>query len=620
MKVLGISAYYHDSAAAITIDGRIIAAVQEERFTRVKHDPVFPVNAVKYCLEAASLKLDQLDAVVFYDKPFVKFERLIETYYNYAPQGILSFLKSMPVWMKEKLFLRNIIRDELEKIQEYDRKKLKLLFPEHHLSHAASAFYPSPYQEAAILTIDGVGEWATASICHGKGSEITVLKELHFPDSLGLLYSAFTYYLGFKVNSGEYKLMGLAPYGIKGSERVEKFKKMITNHLVDIKQDGSIKLDQKYFDYAVGLRMAKDSEWEKLFGIKLRVSENESLKQEHCDLAMAIQEVTEDIVLKMAYEAKRITQSDNLCMAGGVALNCVANGKLLRGNIFKNIWIQPAAGDAGGALGAALAAEYIYGQAERKPDGIHDSMMGSYLGPEYSDKEIKETISKHKALAVRYADSTSLCESVAEMIELGYVVGWYQGRAEFGPRALGNRSIIADPRNQDMQQKLNLRIKYREGFRPFAPSVMEEDGGHYFDLNVPSPYMLLVADVKMNLRKTLPPDYISQSMMDRLYVGRSSLQAVTHVDFSARVQTVSKETNAIYHELLSAFKAKTGCGVLINTSFNVRGEPPVLAPDDAYCCFMNTEMDVLVMGQYLLMKAEQPEWQSDKPRKDINLD
>ena len=619
MKVLGISAYYHDSAAAITMDGQIIAAVQEERFTRIKHDPDFPANAVKYCLETAAISIDQLDAVVFYDKPFVKFERLIETYYNYAPKGIISFLTSMPVWMKEKLFLRNILRDELEKIQEFDRKKLKILFPEHHLSHAASAFYPSPYQEAAILTIDGVGEWATASISHGHGNEITVLKELHFPHSLGLLYSAFTYYLGFKVNSGEYKLMGLAPYGIKGSERVHHFKEQILKYLVDIKPDGSISLDQKYFNYAVGLRMARDSEWAKLFGFKRRSSEDELLTQSHCDLALAIQEVTEDIVLKMAQEARRLTASDNLCMAGGVALNCVANGKLLRGNIFKNIWIQPASGDAGGALGAALAAEYIYGKKERKADGIHDSLMGSYLGPDYDDSAIQTTISKYKAIATKYTDSKILCESIAEMIEAGYVVGWFHGRAEFGPRALGNRSILADPRNKEMQQKLNLKIKYREGFRPFAPSVMEEDAAIYFELDVTSPYMLLVADLQPSLHKPIPDDYNTLPMMDRLYIQRSDLQAITHVDFSARVQTVSRLTNPLFHELLAAFKAKTGCGVLVNTSFNVRGEPPVLAPDDAYRCFMNTEMDVLVMGQYVLMKQEQGEWIKQE-QKDFNLD
>lgn len=620
MKVLGISAYYHDSAAALTVDGQIVAAVQEERFTRIKHDDSFPVNAVRYCLEYAGLTIDRLDAVVFYDKPFIKFERLIETYYSYAPRGIVSFLKAMPVWMREKLFLRNIIKDELEDVMEYDRKKLKVLFPEHHLSHAASAFYPSPYHEAAILTVDGVGEWATASISHGRGGEITVLKELHFPDSVGLLYSAFTYYLGFKVNSGEYKLMGLAPYGITGSERVQRFKNIIKEKLVTIADDGSIRLDQQYFDYAVGLRMARDASWAELFGFKRRKKEDEPLEQYHCDLALAIQQVTEEIVLKMATEARRLTGSANLCLAGGVALNCVANGRLLRAGIFENIWIQPAAGDAGGALGAALAAEYIYGGTSRISDERTDGMQGAYLGPAYTDDEIKETINRYKAASVQYLSDTSLCEAVAELIEMGMVVGWYQGRAEFGPRALGNRTILADPRNKDMQQRLNLKIKYREGFRPFAPSVLLEDMGQYFDLDRESPYMLLVADVAPAIRKSVPIDYAAKPMMERLYTERSTLQSITHVDFSARVQTVSRDTNPLYHQLLSAFKAKTGCGVLVNTSFNVRGEPPVLTTEDALISFMNTEMDVLVMGHYVLLKAEQPDMSHLLPKKQFKLD
>ena len=619
MKVLGISAYYHDSAAALTIDGRIIAAVQEERFTRVKHDPDFPTNAVRYCLEHAELSIDDLDAVVFYDKPFVKFERLIETYYNYAPAGIVSFLMSMPVWMREKLFLRNVIRTELKKIMPYDKKVLKLLFPEHHLSHAASAFYPSPYNDAAILTIDGVGEWATASISHGKGSDITVLKELHFPDSLGLLYSAFTYFLGFKVNSGEYKLMGLAPYGIKGSERVESYKKSIKEKLVDIRDDGSIQLDQSYFNYSVGLRMAKDAKWQQLFSFKKR-KEEDPLAQEHCDLALAIQEVTEEIVVKMAKEAKRLTNSDNLCMAGGVALNCVANGKLLRENIFNNIWIQPASGDAGGALGAALAAEYIYGKTTRIVDGVNDTMQGSFLGPEYSDTDTIADLKQYAPVYKQAATADELCNDVSELIASGHVVGWCQGRAEFGPRALGNRSILADPRNPAMQQKLNLKIKQREGFRPFAPSVAEEDGTKYFDIDVPSPYMLFVADVKKNLWKPLPADYDRMPMMDRLYVQRSELPAITHVDLSARVQTVSAVTNPLYHRLIKAFEAKTGCRVLINTSFNVRGEPPVLTPAYAYRCFMTTDMDVLAIGSLLFMKAEQPKWTEKERKKDFILD
>ena len=619
MKVLGISAYYHDSAAALTIDGHIIAAVQEERFSRIKHDPDFPVNAVRYCLELAELSIDDLDAVVFYDKPFVKFERLIETYYDYAPEGIVSFLKSMPVWMREKLFLRNVIRKELKKIALYDKKKLKLLFPEHHLSHAASAFYPSPYNDAAILTIDGVGEWATASISQGKGSDITVLKELHFPDSLGLLYSAFTYFLGFKVNSGEYKLMGLAPYGISGSERVESLKKTIKLKLVDIKNDGSIHLDQSYFNYAVGLRMAKDNKWEQLFGFPKR-KEEDTLTQQHCDLALAIQEVTEEVVLKMAKEAKRLTNSDNLCMAGGVALNCVANGKLLREGIFKNIWIQPASGDAGGALGAALAAEYIYSKTTRIADEVNDTMHGSFLGPEYTDKETVEELKQYKPVYKSAVNTDELCETIAGLMATGHVVGWCQGRAEFGPRALGNRSILADPRNPAMQQKLNLKIKQREGFRPFAPSVAEEDLSKYFDLNVPSPYMLLVADVAKDIWKPLPDNYSQMSLMDRLYVLRSEIPAITHVDMSARVQTVSPTAHPLYYKLIKTFESKTGCGVLINTSFNVRGEPPVLSPTDAYRCFMTTDMDVLVIGSYIYIKSEQPAWTEKERKKDFILD
>lgn len=619
MKVLGISAYYHDSAAALTIDGRIIAAVQEERFSRVKHDPDFPAQAVRYCLETAELSIDDLDVVVFYDKPFVKFERLIETYYDYAPQGIISFLKSMPVWMREKLFLRNVIRKELKKIMPYDKKALKLLFPEHHLSHAASVFYPSPYNDAAILTIDGVGEWATASICHGKGSDITVMKELHFPDSLGLLYSAFTYFLGFKVNSGEYKLMGLAPYGIAGSERVESYKRLICEKLVDVKDDGSIHLDQSYFNYAVGLRMAKDDKWQQLFGFKKR-NEADELTQQHCDLALAIQEVTEDVVLKMAQEAKRLTGSENLCMAGGVALNCVANGKLLQEGIFKNIWIQPASGDAGGALGAALAAEYIWGKTIRSSDGINDSMLGSYLGPEYSDEDIKADVRQYSAVYKQATGDEELCETIAGLIASGHVVGWCQGRSEFGPRALGNRSILADPRNPAMQQKLNIKIKQREGFRPFAPSVAEENASKYFDLNVSSPYMLLVADVVQHIRRPLPGNYAAMPLMERLYVQRSELPAITHVDMSARVQTVSAATNPLYHSLIKAFEAKTGCSVLINTSFNVRGEPPVQTPSDAYRCFMSTDMDILVVGHCIFMKADQPKWTEKERKKEFILD
>lgn len=618
MKVLGISAYYHDSAAALTIDGSIVAAVQEERFSRKKHDADFPANAVRYCLEQAELSLDELDAIAFYDKPFLKFERLIETYYTYAPRGIFSFLKAMPVWMKEKLFLRSIIKKELKKLMPFDKKKLTLLFPEHHLSHAASAYYPSPFEEAAILTIDGVGEWATASICLGKGGEIQVLKELHFPDSVGLLYSAFTYYLGFKVNSGEYKLMGLAPYGCHGSARVEAYKQAIREKMVQVQADGSIRLAQHYFDYQVGLRMARERMWEPLFGFKRR-KEEEALTQQHCDLALAIQEVTEDIVLKMAAEAKRASGSKNLCMAGGVALNCVANGKLLREKIFEEIWIQPAAGDAGGALGAALASEYIYCASERKLASGTDSMQAALLGPECGEVELRDLERNFGAVCHKYSDDDTLCAAVAGLIAKGLVAGWCQGRAEFGPRALGNRSILADPRDPAMQQKLNLKIKQREGFRPFAPAVAEEATAACFDLDRPSPYMLFVAGLKCGTID-LPGNYQQLPLMERLRIQRSALPAVTHVDMSARVQTVSSKDNPLFHKLLKNFEALTGYAVLINTSFNVRGEPPVLNPLDAYRCFMNTDMDVLVINRSVFLKNEQAAWEKAVKKKSIILD
>ena len=601
MKILGISAYYHDSAAAIIADGTILAAMQEERFTRIKHDASFPTQAVAYCLQQAHCTIDELDAVVFYDKPFLKFERLIETYYRYAPVGIISFVRAMPVWMRQKLFLRKIIKEELAKIHDYDQKKLKLLFTEHHLSHAASAFYPSPYMDAAILTIDGVGEWSTASIAHGQGSAITVLKELHFPHSVGLLYSSFTYYLGFEVNEGEYKMMGLAPYGMSSLPTVERYKKLIKEHLVDIKEDGSIQLHQAYFDYAVGSRMTKSAKWQKLFGIARR-SKDEPLTQVHADLALAIQQVTEEIVLKMAIEAKRLTGAEYLCLAGGVALNCVANGKLSRTGIYKDIWIQPAAGDAGGALGAALAAEYIYYKQTRSADGVNDTMQGALLGKAYTNTEIEQVLKNFNLNYRKVAPTNELCHEVAAMIANGKVVGWMQGRAEFGPRALGNRSILADPSGTAMQEALNLKIKFREGFRPFAPSVIVEDAKDYFQLTSPSPYMLLTAEVDDNIKKQLPNDYTILSFADRLATGRSSLPAITHVDFSARVQTVSRETNPLFYQLLAAFKETTGYAVLINTSFNVRGEPPVLSPTDAIQCFQKTGIDVLVMGEYVIMK------------------
>jgi len=620
MKILGISAFYHDSAAAIVQDGKIIAAAQEERFTRKKHDPGFPSEAVKFCLEYSGSTIDQLDAIVFYDKPLLKFERLLETYYGFAPKGIRSFMMAMPVWLKEKMFLKKIIREELAKIQEYDSSKLRMLFPEHHLSHAASAFYPSPFRESAILTIDGVGEWATASISHGVEGSITILKQLDFPHSLGLLYSAFTYYLGFKVNSGEYKLMGLAPYGNPNSVHVQDYLKTIKQTLIDIKDDGSIWLNQDYFNYATGLRMVNDDKWAALFGFKRRESES-LLEQHHCDLGYAIQLVTEEVVFKMAEEAKRLTGSENLCMAGGVALNCVANGKLLRKNIFKNIFIQPAAGDAGGALGAALAAHYIYFGKERILSGKLDEMDGSYLGPVYSDLEVEFMARKYSAPYIQYENFDSLCEKVANVIADGNVVGWFQGRMEFGPRALGGRSILGDPRNPEMQKKLNLKIKYRESFRPFAPSVIAEDSSKYFELNSVSPYMLIVADVKSDRRKPVPGNYYEMPLMDRLYVPRSDVQAITHLDFSARVQSVHQETNPKYHKLLSKFRDITGYGMLVNTSFNVRGEPIVCTPEDAYRCFMRTEMDYLVINNILFAKAEQPEWkEKDSWKTEFTLD
>ena len=603
-KVLGISAFYHDSAAAITVGGVIIAAAQEERFTRDKHTPDFPVQAIKYCLEEAGLEIDELDAIVFYDKPLLKFERLLETYYAFAPKGLASFLKAIPVWLNEKLFLKKLIYDGLKEVGNYDKSRVTILFPEHHLSHAASAYFPSNFNHSAILTIDGVGEWCTASIGLGEGNKIKIIKELNFPHSVGLLYSAFTYYLGFTVNSGEYKLMGLAPYGNPESEETAKFVELIKKYLVDIKADGSIWLNQDYFNYATGLRMTKDDKWKAIFGFPRREPEAD-LEQKHCNLALAIQQVTEEIVIKLAKEAKAITGSDNLCMAGGVALNCVANGKLLRENIFKNIYIQPAAGDAGGALGAALAVSFMYFNEERVLPEKFDLMKGSYLGPDFSDKEINSMNKRVKANFKFFDNFNELTTHVAEKIAEGAVVGWFQGRMEFGPRALGNRSILGDARNPEMQKKLNLKIKYREGFRPFAPSVLAEDAQEYFDLDTDSPYMLIVSPVKESRRKPLPTDYFNLDLWDRLYHQRSDLQSITHLDFSARIQTVHKETNPRYWELIHSFKQKTGYSLVVNTSFNVRGEPIVCTPYDAFRCFMSTEMDYLVINNFVYAKTEQ---------------
>lgn len=608
-KILGISAFYHDSAAAILEDGKILAAAQEERFTRDKHTPDFPTEAIRYCLEESGFSIDELDAVVFYDKPLLKFERLLETYYRFSPKGFVSFAKAMPVWLREKMFLKKLIREGLREVEAYDEKKLKLLFPEHHLSHSASAYYPSPFEDSAILTIDGVGEWSTASISHGKGSSIEVLKELNFPHSVGLLYSAFTYFLGFTVNSGEYKLMGLAPYGNPKSKEALDFEKLIKDHLVKIYEDGSIWLDQSYFNYATGLRMVKEDKWKQLFGFERRSPEGE-LQQHHCNLALAIQRVTEDIVLKMALEAQKLTGSKNLCMAGGVALNCVANGKLQAAGIFEEIYIQPAAGDAGGALGAALAAYHIYFSKEERKTHRPDLMEGSYLGPSYSDKEVELLIRKVKGVYHHYSDHSKLNEVVAGELAKGLVVGWFQGRMEFGPRALGNRSILGDARNPEMQKKLNLKIKYREGFRPFAPSVLAEEVGTYFELEDPSPYMLLVAPVKENRRSSLPENYHDLGLWERLYHERSDIQSVTHLDFSARIQTVHSDTNPRYYSLIKEFQRQTGYGLVVNTSFNVRGEPIVCTPHDAYRCFMSTEMDVLVINDYVFFKPEQPDWEN----------
>lgn len=602
-NILGISAFYHDSAAALVTNGEIVAAAQEERFSRIKHDPNFPINAVKYVLDQKNISLDDVSCIVFYDKPMIKFERLIETYHGFAPRGLKSFLSAMPVWLKEKLFMKKLIREELQTLGE---KVPKIYFSEHHLSHAASAFYPSPFEEAAILTIDGVGEWATTTISYGEGSEIRALREIHFPHSLGLLYSAFTYYCGFKVNSGEYKLMGLAPYGDSAAEQTREFVKKIYDNLIDLRPDGSFLLNMRYFEYATGDRMCNDSRWQVLFGIKKREPESE-LTQAYMNLALACQIVTEDVVLLLAKTARKLTDKRNLVMAGGVALNCVANGKLLKSGLFKDIWIQPAAGDAGGAVGAALAGSYLIYQQKRMP-AQSDRMNGSYLGPNFDSFSIAHTCRKYAAPYIHFEKYEELINYVSDRLIEGKVVGWFQGRMEFGPRALGNRSILADPRNPDMQKKLNLKIKYREGFRPFAPSVLAEDIQKYFEINSESPYMLMVAPVTESRRNQEPSNYQKLSMMERLYHLRSDVPAITHIDYSARIQSVNRDVNERYWSLINKFKEKTGYGLLVNTSFNVRGEPIVCTPEDAYRCFMRTEMDVLVLGDFVLDKSDQPEF------------
>lgn len=598
IAILGISYNYHDSAAAIIVDGKIIAAAQEERFTRIKHDASFPKQAIAYCLREASLNGADISHVVFYEKPFIKFSRLLETYHNFVPRGLRSFLKAMPVWLKDKLYTRRRIAEAL---RDYDIAA-PILFTDHHLSHAASAFYPSPYADAAILTIDGVGEWDTTTICYGEENKITRLRSIEFPHSLGLFYSAVTYYCGFRVNSGEYKLMGLAPYGID-DDATKKMRELILSEIISLKDDGSFRLNLRYFDYATGLRMTRDDAWQRLLGVARRQADEE-LQLSHLRLAQACQMITEEIVVRLARTARRLTGCPRLVMAGGVALNCVANGRLRREQIFDSIWVQPASGDAGGALGCALGAWHIYLSKARTPI-LPDAMQGAYLGPEPKDLEIERMIERNDAVAHRLSPE-NLYRQTAQYIADGKIVGWMQGRMEFGPRALGNRSILADARNQEMQRRLNLAVKRRESFRPFAPAVLAEEAPRYFALDGESPYMLFTSEVADEIRCTLPDDYHSLPYMERLYVDRSELQAVTHVDFSARVQTVTRQTNTPFYNLISAFRQLTGCGVVVNTSFNVRGEPIVCSPDDAYRCFIHTDIDVLVIGNYLFLKEEQP--------------
>jgi len=639
MNILGISAYYHDSAAALVCDGQIVAAAQEERFSRKKHDARFPKNAIAYCLKEANLTLLDIDNIVFYDKPLVKFERLLETYLSYAPKGFRSFLVAMPIWLKEKLYLKTTLKRELAQLGGLKTKELPaLMFAEHHQSHAASAFFPSPFEKAAVMCLDGVGEWATTTVWLGEGNQLTAQWEIDFPHSLGLLYSAFTYYTGFKVNSGEYKLMGLAPYG------EPKYVDLILNNLLDLKEDGTFRLDMRYFNYATGLTMT-NKKFDELFGGPPRTPETK-ISQREMDIAASIQKVTEEVVLRLARTVRKELDVEYLCLAGGVALNCVANGYVLREGIFKDIWIQPAAGDAGGALGAALAIWYQYhnqprlevgGQRLEKPveelelaavgsatatvktavatskpvAAPKDAMGGSYLGPKFGDEEIKEYLDAIQA-QYEYLEDAKLMPRLAEILKDGNVVGWFGGRMEFGPRALGGRSIIGDPRNPKMQSVMNLKIKYRESFRPFAPSVLAERVSDYFEIESASPYMLLVAPVKESLRKEMTAEQQQLFGIDKLNVPRSELPAITHVDYSARIQTIHQETNPRYHELISHFEKLTGCGVIVNTSFNVRGEPIVCTPEDAYRCFMRTEMDYLVVENFLMAKTEQIPWEKDE--------
>jgi carbamoyltransferase len=595
MRILGISAYYHDSAAALIEDGRIVAAAQEERFSRRRHDAGFPALASKFCLEAAGVKASELDHVVFYDKPFLKFERLLETYLAFAPRGFQSFRTAMPLWLKEKLFQKRLLRDELRELDRSCDWEGKLLFAEHHLSHAASAYYPSPFNDAVVLTMDGVGEWTTTAVSQGRGADLRITRELHFPHSLGMLYSAFTYYLGFKVNSGEYKIMGLAPYG------EPKYAADIFEHLLDLKPDGTFHMDQSYFDYCTGLTMTNDK-FHALFGAPPRQPESLLTKRE-MDLAASIQAVTEEVVLRLTRSLADETGSENLCLAGGVALNCVANGKVLRDGRFKRIFIQPAAGDAGGAVGAALAAYHLYAAKPRKTNG-HDAMAGAFLGPSYAQPEIEQRLSAVGAKFDVHDDAACLERTVDALVD-GNAVGWFQGRMEFGPRALGARSILGDARNPAMQKTLNLRVKYRESFRPFAPAVLREDVADWFDIDVDSPYMLFVGDVVKKRQRRLTNMQQSLFGIAKLNVPRSDIPAVTHVDYSARVQTVHQDTNPRFHALLTAFKARTGCPVLVNTSFNIRGEPIVCTPEDAFRCFMGSDIERLIAGNCILRKENQ---------------
>ena len=611
-SILGISAFYHDSAAALLIDGKIVAAAQEERFTRKKHDPGYPYNSINYVLKEANLKLSELDGIVFYEKPFLKFERLLETYLAFAPKGFTSFLMSMPIWLREKLFQKKFLFDQLKRNDSNFNNIEKINFSEHHFSHAASAFYPSPFDQAVILTLDGVGEWATSTVAIGKENKISIIKEINFPHSIGLLYSAFTYYTGFKVNSGEYKLMGLAPYG------QPKYAEIIFKELIDVKEDGSFRLNMKYFNFATGLTMTNER-FSKLFGQKVRDPSKELLTQFHMDIASSIQAVIEKIIIKLVTSIQKETKIKNLCLAGGVALNCVANGKILKKKVFENLWIQPAAGDAGGSLGAALAYWHQELLQPRKSKGNIDKMNGSYLGPKFDDLSIEKNLKSLGGKFKKY-NNEELINRVASELKNEKIVGWFQGRMEFGPRALGSRSIIADPRSEKMQKNLNLKIKYRESFRPFAPSILREDLTKWFDLDYDSPYMLLVAEVKKSIQLEEREEDRRLFGIERLNLKRSVIPAVTHVDYSARIQTVHKNTNPKYYELITKFKELTNCPVLVNTSFNIRGEPIVCSIEDAFKCFMGTELDLLVCENFVLSKKEQDQNLINNYKEKVELD